>query len=141
MLSTSCAVRGLMIVVDASCAVDVLLGTSRAEQIRNIMVRDGDLVAPHLLDAEVTSVIREHLLVGRVDETAAAQAVEELATWPLQRFGHSALLGRAWQLRDNLRIWDALYVALAEVLGASLLTADARLANATGPRCTFVVVP
>ena len=138
--STSSVARGLMIVVDASCAVDVLLGTSRFERVRSAMADDGDLVAPHLLDAEVTSVIHQHLREGRIDETAATQAIEELAVWPLQRFGHSPLLGRVWQLRDNLRTWDALYVALAEVLDAPLLTANTRLANASGPRCSLLVI-
>ena len=104
------------------------------------MADDGDLVAPHLLDAEVTSVIHQHLREGRIDETAATQAIEELAVWPLQWFGHSPLLGRVWQLRDNLRTWDALYVALAEVLDAPLLTANTRLANASGPRCSLLVI-
>ena len=138
--STSSVARGPMIVVDASCAVDVLLGTARSERVRSAMVDHGDLVAPHLLDVEVTSVIRQHLRAGRIDETAAAQAIEELAVLPLQRFGHSPLLGRVWQLRDNLRTWDALYVALAEVLDAPLLTANTRLANASGPRCSLLVI-
>lgn len=70
---------------------------------------------------------REHLR-GRLDRTEAAQAVEDLEVWPGERSGHRLLLARAWQLRDTVRGWDAMYVALAEALDAVLLTTDRRLA-------------
>lgn len=76
---------------------------------------------------------------GRLDETAAKLAVEGLQVWPGERFGHAALLPRVWELRHNVRAWDAFYVALAEVLGATLVTLDVRLAGSTGPRCDFLV--
>jgi predicted nucleic acid-binding protein len=57
------------------------------------------------------------------------------------RFGHRLLLTRAWELRDSVRGWDAMYVALAEALDAVLLTTDARLAGAPGPTCRFEVIP
>jgi predicted nucleic acid-binding protein len=75
-----------------------------------------------------------------LDATAADQAIDDLAGWPGERFGHRTLIGRAWDLRSNVRGWDAVYVALAEVLDATLVTVDARLAAATGPRCTIEVV-
>jgi len=129
-----------MIVVDASCAVEVLFGTDRSEEIRSIITDDGDPVAPHLLDAEVAGVIRQHLLTERIDATAAMQAIDALALWPLQRFGHVGLLSRTWELRNNVRTWDAFYVALAEVLDAPLLTGDARLAKAPGIQCDVRLV-
>ena len=85
-------------------------------------------------------VIRRHHLAGALDPTAAAQAVDDLAEWPGERYGHRALLARAWELRATVRSWDALYVALAEALGATLVTTDGRLAGAPGPRCPIDVV-
>jgi predicted nucleic acid-binding protein len=54
---------------------------------------------------------------------------------PLQRIPHTALIRRVWELRDNVTPYDAAYVALAEVLGATLLTADIRLSRAPGIQC------
>ena len=124
-----------MLVVDASCLYEVLIGTPGAEAIRRRLASDGDHAAPHIVDVEVFGVVRREHLRGRLDGTAAAQVVEELETWPGERFGHRALLPRAWELRETVRGWDAMYVALAEALGATLVTTDRRLAGATGPEC------
>jgi predicted nucleic acid-binding protein len=118
---------------------EVLTGTTRAEPIRRRLARDEDHAAPHIIDVEVFSVIRLAHRQGRLDRTAASQAVEDLEAWPGERFGHRLLLARAWELRDSVRGWDAVYVALAEALGAILLTTDARLAAAQGPRCVIEV--
>jgi predicted nucleic acid-binding protein len=75
----------------------------------------------------VLSIVRRDHLLGHLDVTAARQAVEELRDWPGERFGHRALLERAWELRDTVRPWDALYVALAEALDGTLITLNARL--------------
>lgn len=130
-----------MLVVDASCLYEVLVGGERAEPIRVRLAADEEHAAPHLVDAEVLSLIRRDRLRGALDATAAEQAVEDLADWPGLRYAHGPLLARAWELRDELRAWEALYVALAEALGASLLTLDARLVRARGPGCPIEVVP
>lgn len=124
-----------MLVVDASCLFEVLAATEHAEPIRQRLALDEDHVAPHVVDVEVFSMIRRERLLGRLDATAARQAVRDLEAWPGERFGHRLLLARAWRLRDSVRGWDAMYVALAEALGATLLTSDARLAAASGPEC------
>jgi len=111
-----------------------------SEAIRRRLAQDGDLAAPHVVDVEVLSVIRRDHLLGRLDRTAAHQAVEDLEEWPGERFGHRPLLGRAWELRTTVRGWDAMYVALAEAFDAVLLTTDARLARAPGPTCRIDVV-
>lgn len=129
-----------MLVVDASVLYEVLANTPAAEGFRERLLADPDHAAPHLVDAEVLGVIRRHRLDGRLDGTAAAQAVDDLRAWPGLRYGHRALLARAWELRGNLRVPDALYVALAEALEATLITADSRLASAPGPTCRIVVV-
>lgn len=130
-----------MLVVDGNCVFDVVTGTGAAEGIRRRLAEDPDQAAPHVVDAEVLGVIRRHRLTGRLDGTAAEQAVDDLASWPAERWPHRSLLRRAWELHPTVRTWDALYVALAESLGAPLLTKDRRLASASGPSCEFIVVP
>lgn len=128
-----------MLVVDASCLYEVVTGTERAEAIRRRLAADSDHLAPHVIDVEVLSVIRRHHLLGHLDTTAAAQAMEDLRDWPGERVGHRGLLARAWELRDTVRAWDAIYVALAEAVDAVLITVDARLAAAPGPTCRLEV--
>ncbi len=129
-----------MLVIDASCLFEVVAGTGLAETVRTRWEQDPDHSAPHLVDAEVLGIVRREYLLGGLDETAASLAVSELADWPGERVGHRPLLARAWELRASVRSWDALYVALAEALEATLLTGDARLARASGPRCHIEVI-
>lgn len=129
-----------MLVVDASCLYEVVVDGTFAESVRWRLAVDPDQAAPHIVDIEVVGVIRRDHQLGKLDATAAAQAVEDLRDWPGERFGHQPLLDRVWALRGTVRGWDATYVALAEALGATLLTLDARLAAAPGPRCHIEVV-
>ncbi len=129
-----------MLVVDASCLCQVLIGGVGAEAIRDRLAADNDHAAPHVVDVEVFGVIRRERLRGHLDGTAAGQAVEDLEAWPGERFGHRPLLARAWQLRDTVQGWDAMYVALAEAFDAVLVTTDRRLAAATGPTCAIEVI-
>jgi len=126
-----------MLVVDASCLCEVLIGGPEAEAIRDRLAADRDHAAPHIVDVEVFGVVRREHLRGRLDRTAATQAIEDLESWPGERFGHRLLLARAWELRENVRGWDAMYVALAEALNADLVTTDRRLAAASGPTCSI----
>lgn len=129
-----------MLVVDASCLAEVLIGGQDAEPIRQRFAADDDHAAPHIVDVEVFGVLRREHRCGRLDRTEAAQAVEDLEAWPGERFGHRLLLSRAWQLRDTVRGWDAMYVALAEALAAVLVTTDRRLAAASGPTCRIETI-
>lgn len=129
-----------MIVVDASCLFEVVTDTERSENIRRRLAADPDHSAPHIIDVEVFGLIRRDHLSGSLDETAAALAVDDLRSWPGERYGHRGLLERAWELRHSVRGWDAAYVALAEALGAPLLTLDGRLARAAGPRCHIELI-
>jgi predicted nucleic acid-binding protein len=129
-----------MLVVDASCLYVALTGAAGAQDVRARLAADPDHAAPHIVDVEVFGVIRRERLRGALDLTAATQAVEDLEAWPGERFGHPPLLGRAWELRDTVRGWDAMYVALAEALDVPLVTADARLAGAPGPTCEIEVL-
>lgn len=129
-----------MLVVDASCLFEVVADTPRAGAIAARLAADVDQAAPHVIDVEVMGVVRAQYLRGRLDGTAAGQAIADLRDWPGERFGHRLLLERAWQLRDSVRGWDAYYVALAEAFDATLLTMDERLARAPGPTCRIDVV-
>lgn len=128
-----------MLVVDASALFAVVSDSDESESVRSQLALDTDQVAPHLVDAEVLSAIQVHHLRGVLDGTAAWQAVEDLRSWPGERWPHRPLLSRAWELRGNVRGYDALYVSLAESLQAPLLTLDRRLAAAPGPLCSFIV--
>ena len=136
----SCGGLGPMLIVDASCLFEVLADTPNSEAIRERMSADGDLAAPHLVDAEVIGIVRGHHLRGLLDLTAANQAIDDLRDWPGDRYGHRPLLARAWELRNSVRSWDALYVALAEAFDATLITRDSRLAAARGPESRIEVV-
>lgn len=129
-----------MLVVDASCLFEVVADTPRSPLIRARLAADTDQAAPHVVDVEVLSVIRAQHLRGRLDRTAAGQAVADLRDWPGERYGHRWLVDRAWELRDSVRGWDAFYVALAEAFDATLLTLDERLARASGPACRIDVL-
>lgn len=128
-----------MLVVDAGCLFEALVGTAAGQRVKQHLADDEEHAAPHVVDVETLSVIRRFHLDGRLDETAARQATQDLQAWPGERFGHQGLIPRAWDLRNNLRGWDAFYVALAEALDATLLTLDERLARADGPRCRMLV--
>ena len=90
------------------------------------------LHAPHLLDVEVTQVLRRYTQNTALTAQRAQEALDDLLDFPIERYPHAALLPRAWDLRDNLTAYDAVYVALAEALQTSLLTCDGRLARAPG---------
>lgn len=129
-----------MLVVDASCLAEVVIGGVDAESIGERLRADADHAAPHVVDVEVFGVVRREHLSGRLDRTEAIQAVQDLEDWPGERFGHRMLLARAWELRATVRGWDAMYVALAEALDAVLVTTDSRLAAAPGPTCRIEVL-
>jgi predicted nucleic acid-binding protein len=120
-----------LIVVDASALIEVLLRTPAASAIENLLFAPGQtLHAPHLLDIEVAQVIRRYAAKGEIDGERGRAALTDLSDLPMQRYPHDFLLPRVWELRNNLTAYDAVYVALAEALGATLLTRDRGLAAA-----------
>ncbi len=131
-----------MIVIDASAAVDLLLGIGphSGKILRAIENHGTGMAAPHLLDTEVGQVLR-HLVLQRVlTKGRALQAIEDLAALSIQRFAHGILLDRAFALHHNMTVYDALYVALAEALRAPLVTRDLALASVPGHRAKVVVI-
>ena len=122
-----------MIVVDASALLEVLLNTPAAPRVADRLFGSGEtLHAPHLIDLEVAQVLRRYAASGALTADRGAQALQDLADFPLVRYPHDLLLPRIWALRHNLTAYDAAYLALAEALEAPLVTRDAALAAARG---------
>ena len=119
--------------VDASTVIEVLLNTPVGIHAANrLFDPDETLHAPHLLDVEVAQVLRRYTRTGEIDSARGFQALEDLGDFPLTRYPHDLFLSRNWELRDNVTAYDAVYIALAEALGAPLLTRDAALVSAPG---------
>lgn len=122
-----------MIVLDASAVVEWLLRTTAGHRIhQRVRLQPNSLHAPHLLDVEVLHVLRRLVHRGIVAPSRADDAIQDLLNLSITRHPHSGFVPRMWQLRHNFSAYDAAYVALAEGLGATLLTRDARLASAPG---------
>ena len=129
-----------MIVVDAS-VLSVALGDDGGDGASaRASLRDQTLVAPELIDLEVASVLRRRVNAGVMTPTRAELALTDLTELPMRRASHRPLLSRCWELRETVTPYDAAYIALAEILGIALLTADGRLARAPGIRCAIEVV-
>ncbi len=123
----------MIVVVDASAVLEVLLQTAAGTPMTPRLLRqDTSLHAPHLLDLEVAQVLRRFVRKGEVEPQRARQALEDLLALPLERYSHDLLVPRVWELRENLTVYDASYVALAEILEAPLLTRDDRIRKAPG---------
>jgi len=104
------------------------------------MLGEEAVVCPHLADSEILQTLRSQVLRGDLDARVAERAIGVWGRLGLERVGVRGLLGRIWELRENLSAYDATYVALAETLEIPLVTADGRLGRAPGPRCTISVV-
>ena len=130
-----------MRVLDASVLVEYLTRGEYAEASRRkLFASPGWLWAPHLVDAEVGHALRATVRSGEVSARQAREALGDLMDMRLQRASHNLLADRAWELRNNVSFYDGLYVALAEQLGAPLVTLDARLAKAPGVRAKIELV-
>jgi predicted nucleic acid-binding protein len=125
-----------VIVVDASAAILGLLNNGDAR--RHLAVEA--FAVSHLADVEIAHVLRGHVLKGALTADDGHAALVNWSKLGMQRFAIVGLLDRVWELRANVSAYDATYVALAEALDCPLLTADARLAAAPGPRCSIIVV-
>ncbi len=129
-----------MIAVDASVIVTALGDDGPDGDRARARLRGERLAAPHLIDLEVISAWHRLAAAGELDSRRVHLALSDLRALRVDRVRHGALLDRCWELRDNLTIYDAAYVALAEVLEVTLLTADSKLSNAPGVRCTIEIL-
>lgn len=129
-----------MIVVDASVLAPALADDGDDGDRARDRLRGEELAAPELIDLEVLSTLRRAARAKRLNESRSLQALTDLAALPLRRVPHLPLLGRVWELRDNLSAYDASYVALAEALETVLVTADGRIERAGGINCEIAVL-
>lgn len=130
-----------MIVVDASVLANALADDGvDGRRARTELRHAGGVSAPDLVDVGTVTVLRKRWLAKTLTAHRFATAVDDLQAIDVQRFPALPFMRRAYELRSHLTPYDAAYVALAEVLGCELLTADARLANAPGPRCAIRVL-
>jgi predicted nucleic acid-binding protein len=129
-----------VLVIDPSLLAVALLDDGLDGDTTRQRLRGQSLAAPALIDLEVLSVWRGLSRRGQLDARRVALALEDLRSLPMQRVDHAPLLERCWQLRENLTVYDAAYVALAEALQATLVTGDRRLARASGSRCAIEVI-
>jgi predicted nucleic acid-binding protein len=118
-------------VVDASVIVELV-----ANDLDPDRLGDEELAVPHLIDSEVTNVLRRLVAHKVLSDKQGTTALDGFTRLALTRFPADWLRPRMWALRHNLSAYDATYVALTEMIGATaLLTTDARLANAPGINC------
>ena len=130
-----------MVVVDASVLVEILLGTEAGLRASDRLLQaTGALHAPHLVDVEVLNAMRGLARRREVAPARAELALRDMLELRIERYPHGPLLARAWQLRDGVSAYDAMYVALAENLGAPLVTRDRKLGRAHGHRARIEVL-
>ena len=130
-----------MIVLDASAALELLLATAVGQRLgQRLTAMDHSIHAPEVIDLEVAHALRRQALAGSLPPERGRLALVDLSELDIMRYPHRDLLPAIWDLRDNFTAYDAAYVALAEALGAPLLTADHRLAAAPGSTATIELI-
>ncbi len=125
------------VVCDASALVALLLDSGSDGRWATEALAGAELVAPTLVGFEAANIIRRHDLAGLVGADQAVQAHADLLDLAIEHWPYEILAPRAWDLRRNLSVYDAAYVALAELTDATLVTLDRRIAGAPGPRCAI----
>jgi predicted nucleic acid-binding protein len=123
------------VVCDASALVAVLLDGGPDGRWATQALSGADLLAPSLVGFEAANIIRRHGLAGLISADQAAQAHADLLDLAIEQWPYELLAARAWQLRENLSIYDGSYVALAELTNTTLITLDRRIGGAPGLRC------
>lgn len=130
-----------MIVLDASAALELLLRAPDHPGLPAKTLRSGETIAaPHILDLEVTQVLRRFVTTGELTESRAREALDDHRALGIVRYPHDGLLDRVWELRANCTAYDAAYLALAEALDAVLITCDRRLADVPGSHAAVDVI-
>jgi predicted nucleic acid-binding protein len=117
-----------VIVLDASVVVELLTNGALADSIRKeLSGHDESFIVPHLIDVEVMSAIRRLAAGQRIGADRRDQFLTGLAALPAERYSHTPLIERIWELRQNFTACDATYIALAEATNAVLYTSDEKL--------------
>lgn len=131
----------MTLVADASFVVAALIDAGPVGTWAEHLVSTNSLAGPHLLPVETANILRRLELAGRISGDLAALAHDDLNDLGMDLIGYEALAPRCWDLRHNLTIYDASYVALAELIGAPVATIDQRLSSSSGPVCNFITPP
>ncbi|CAN5900731.1 PIN domain-containing protein [soil metagenome] len=130
-----------MIVVDASILANALADDGAdGATARNRLTNARQLAAPDLIDVETVAVLRKRWIGDDLTDQRFSDAIEDLEDLDLTRYPMLPLMRRAFELRANVTAYDATYVALAERLDCTLLTADQRLATAPTITCPVEVL-
>jgi predicted nucleic acid-binding protein len=130
-----------VIVLDASVMANVVGDDGQAGRLARARASQGaHWTAPDLVDVETVAVLRKRWRTGDLTARRFKAAVDDLLALPMDRFPTGPLMVRAYELRANVAPYDAAYVALAESLDYTLVTADARLSRAPGIRCRVEVL-
>jgi predicted nucleic acid-binding protein len=126
------------VVCDASALVALLVDGGPAGQWATSTLHGCALVAPHLVLFEAANILRRHELADLISADQAAQAHTDLLDLAIELWSYELLASLAWQRRRNLSVYDAAYVALAELTGLTLVTLDQRITGAPDLRCLIV---
>jgi predicted nucleic acid-binding protein len=127
-----------MIIVDSSVLVAALLVDREFGAWSAAAIAGFDVGAPSIAAFESANIIRRHAAAGLIDERVASLAHRTLALLNVEYWPYDGVAARCWELRHNLTIYDAAFVAMAEATHSPLYTLDQRLASATGPHCEFI---
>ena len=128
-------------VIDASVLVAALVDTGSAGAWAEAALGERSLVAPELLPAEASNVLRRLERAGDISTLEATSAHRDLQRLDVELFPFAPCADRVWALRNNVTSYDAWYVALAELLDCPLVTLDRRIGRAAGPKCEIVAPP
>lgn len=131
----------MILILDASVVIDLLLHREPFYDRIKLHILSADyLAAPHLLDIEVAQVLRRFVLRGEISSQRAEAAIEDLQDFSIERYPHTRLLRRVFDLRNRLTAYDALYLALAEALNAELLTRDSAFGNLSDTDVKTIII-
>ena len=131
----------MTLVIDSSTLLDALTGTDRTGAWAEAMLDDPHLAVPEFAFAETSNLLRRMELLKRLSRAEATTVFRDLLRLPLERHAFAPFAERIWQLRHNLTVYDAWYVAVAEQLGCPLVTLDVNLYRAPGPACEIIIPP
>jgi predicted nucleic acid-binding protein len=130
-----------LVVIDSSALVALFTDAGDLGEWVARSIAGAALSAPQLVQFECANILRRKERSGEIDASAAALAHADLLALPVKLWPYSLLAERAWQLRKHVTVYDAAYVALAELIAAPLVTLDQRLGRTHGVRCEFQLPP
>lgn len=128
-------------VIDASALVAALVDQGPDGQWASATLAADRIAAPELLLAEASNTLRQLERRSVLATFEAASAHQAMLDLDVELFPFEPFAMRVWELRHNLTVYDAWYVAVAEMVDGQLATLDRRMARADGPRCEIVVPP